>query len=56
MSESMRDSHFKVCQKVCESFYTMSSEYHRASTRHLGCMIVLVFARTFDPVCMRQTR
>ena len=31
----------KLCQKVSESFYTICFEYHRASTRHLGCMTVL---------------
>ena len=30
-----------VCQKISESFYTMSFEYHRANIRHLGCINVL---------------
>ena len=41
-------------QKVSESFYTMSFEYHRASIRHLGCMNVLAYARIICvPVKMR---
>ena len=34
----------KLCQKVCGSFYTISFEYSRASTRHLGCMNELAYA------------
>ena len=43
----------KVCQKVSESFYTISFEYHRASIPHLGCMNVLAYyARICGPVSM----
>ena len=38
---------------LSESFYTISSEYHRASIRHLGCMTVLAYARIWAPVSMR---
>ena len=41
---------------VSESFYThitISFENHHTSTRHLGCMNVLVYARECDPACMR---
>ena len=44
----------KLRHKVCESFYTMSSAYHRASSRHLGSMNVLVLhACGCGPACMR---
>ena len=50
----------KVCvmaklslQKVSEIFYTLYFDYHRAKTRHLGCMNVLVHARICNPVSMR---
>ena len=42
----------RVCQKVSESFYTISFEYHRAGIRHLGCMTVLAYAHIFGPVSM----
>ena len=32
----------------------MSLEYHRAVTRHLGCMHVLVYARACDSECRRH--
>ena len=41
-----------VCQKISESFYTISFEYHRAAIRHLGCMTVLAYARISGPVSM----
>lgn len=33
----------EVCQKVWESFYTVSFEYHRVSMRHIVCTNVLVY-------------
>ena len=50
----------KVCviaklsfQKVSESFYTKSFEYHRASIRHFGHLNVLAYARICVHVSMR---
>ena len=52
----------KVCvidelyQKVSKRYYAVitSFGYHRASTQHLRCVNVLVYAaRACDPVCMR---
>ena len=41
-----------VCQKVGESFCTISFEYHRESIRHLGCMNVLAYECICGPVSM----
>ena len=41
-------------QNVSESSYTMSLDYHRAITRHLGCMHALVYARACDSECRRH--
>ena len=47
----------ELCQEVSKSYYTIittSFEYHCASTQHLRCVNVLVYAaRACDPVCMR---
>ena len=44
----------KLRHKVCESFYTMSFAYHRASSGHLGSMNVSVLhAYGCGPACMR---
>ena len=42
-----------MCQKVSESFRTISFEYHLSSACHLGCMNVLAYARICGPVYMR---
>ena len=46
LSESVCDS----CQKVCESFCTMSVEYSGVSVRLLVCANVLVYTRAYVSV------
>ena len=45
----------EVCQKVWESFYTVSFEYHRVSMRHIVCtnVLVYIYACACVSVCVR---
>ena len=42
----------EACQKVWESFYTVSFEYHRVSIRHTVCTNVLVYMRVHVFTCV----
>ena len=50
-SKSMCYSEIK-CVRKYESFYALSFEYHRASSRYLCSMNVLIYARACDPASM----
>ena len=42
----------EACQKVWDSFYTVSFEYHRVSMRRIECMNVLVYMRVHVFLCV----
>lgn len=42
----------EACQKVWESFYTVSFEYHRVSMRRIECINVLVYMRVHVFLCV----
>lgn len=45
----------QACQKVCDSFYTMSFEYPCINIRHSGHVNVIEYAGKFDSACVRYT-